>query len=93
MDPFAAEVAEHVGRRVRRRRRAIDMTQEALAFRAGVHRTQITLIESGRRMPYPYTLVKIAGGLAVSTGRLFEGIEWEVAEPWPEVLLAEGDDG
>jgi transcriptional regulator with XRE-family HTH domain len=80
MDPFAAEIAERVGRRIRRRRRAIDMTQEELAFRAGIHRTQITLIEKGRRMPYPYTLIKIAAGLGISTCQLFEGITWAPEE-------------
>ena len=63
MDEFAAEVAERIGRRIRRRRRAIDMTQEELAFRAGVHRTQITLIERGRRQPGIETVVRLAGAL------------------------------
>jgi transcriptional regulator with XRE-family HTH domain len=91
MDEFALRVSLHIGRRVRRRRRLIDMTQEDLAFRAGVHRTQITLIERGRRMPYPYTLVKIAGGLEVPTCHLFEGIEWEVDEIWPAARLVDAE--
>jgi transcriptional regulator with XRE-family HTH domain len=92
MDEFALRVALQVGRRVRRRRRAIDMTQEDLAFRAGIHRTQITLIERGRRMPYLYTLIKIAGGLEVSTCELFEGLEWEVSEVWPAARLVDTED-
>ncbi len=96
IDPFAVEVAERVGRRVRRRRRAIDMTQEELAFRAGIHRTQITLIEKGRRMPYLYTLVKIAGGLGISTCQLFEGITWapdEQVGSFGADLIGGPDDG
>ncbi len=68
------------------------MTQEVLAFRAGIHRTQITLIEKGRRMPYLYTLVKIAGALEVSTCQLLEGVEWKVAEAWPGARLVDSED-
>jgi transcriptional regulator with XRE-family HTH domain len=78
MDEFAARVAVQLGRRVRRRRRAIDLTQEALAERAGVHRTQISLIESGKRTPMTPTLIKLAAGLGVSVEQLLAGIGWEV---------------
>jgi transcriptional regulator with XRE-family HTH domain len=97
MEGFADRVAEHVGRRIRRRRRAIDMTQERLAERAGIHRTEITLIESGRRMPLTYTLIKLAAGLGVSVDQLVAGIEWEPAEGPPDSPIEEvpgdGDDG
>jgi transcriptional regulator with XRE-family HTH domain len=76
-DEFHAHVAAHVGGRIRRRRRAIDLTQEELAFRAAVHRTQITLIERGRRLPHIDTLIRLAVGLGVSPCQLIAGIDWE----------------
>jgi transcriptional regulator with XRE-family HTH domain len=53
------------------------MTQEELAFRAAIHRTQISFIEGGKRMPRLDTLVKLAGALEVSVSTLVEGITWE----------------
>jgi transcriptional regulator with XRE-family HTH domain len=92
MDGFAAEVSRQVGRRIRRRRRYLDMTQEELALRAPVHRTQIPLIESGRRMPRLHTLIRICTALDLSPCQLLEGIG---PEPIGEVPAAPGeaDDG
>lgn len=45
MDVSAKQVAGIVGPRVRRIRRRLDMSQEALADNAGIHRTQMTGIE------------------------------------------------
>jgi transcriptional regulator with XRE-family HTH domain len=92
MDPFATEVTRQVGRRVRRRRRHLDLTQEELALRSGVHRTQFTLIENGRRMPKLHTLIKIAIVLDVSPGQLLEGIRPEPVGGAPSVR-GEADDG
>lgn len=40
MDVFAAEVTEQVARRIRWRRRFLDLTQEEVARRAGIHRAE-----------------------------------------------------
>lgn len=53
------------------------MSQENLAYRAAIHRTQISLIEGGRRQPRLETLVKLAGSLEVPVSALIEGIVWE----------------
>lgn len=74
MDTFAAEVTGRVARRIRRRRRYLDMTQEELAFRASVHRTQISLIEGGRQMPKLHTLIRLGIALDLSPCQLLEGI-------------------
>ncbi len=55
------------------------MSQENLADRAGIHRTQISLLEGGRRQPLLETLVRLAGALDVPIDALFEGILWESA--------------
>jgi transcriptional regulator with XRE-family HTH domain len=58
-------------------RQAAEMSQEELAFRASIHRTQISLMESGSRLPRLDTLVKLAGALEVPIETLLAGIAWE----------------
>jgi len=53
------------------------LSQEDLAFRAGIHRTQVSLLEGGRRMPRVFTLVCLAGALGVTPNDLLDGIVWE----------------
>jgi transcriptional regulator with XRE-family HTH domain len=91
MDWLAAEVTEQVARRIRRRRRFLDMTQGELARRAGIHRTQIPLIEGGLRMPRLHTLIKLGAALDISPCQLLEGIRWEPAGPLPRRRGGAGD--
>jgi transcriptional regulator with XRE-family HTH domain len=53
------------------------ISQEALAYRAEIHRTQISLLESGSRAPKLGTLVSLAGGLDVPVEELLAGINFE----------------
>jgi transcriptional regulator with XRE-family HTH domain len=62
------------------------ITQEALAERAGIHRTQISLLEGGRRMPLLDTLVRLAGGCGISAGELLGPIRWEPGSPGRFIL-------
>jgi len=71
------EIAERFAANLVRLRRAAHLTQEELAERAAVHRTQIGLLEKGERLPRLETLVKLAGSLGVSTADLTDGITWE----------------
>jgi transcriptional regulator with XRE-family HTH domain len=73
-------LAERFAFNVRQLRVGADISQEELAFRADVHRTQVSLIESGERLPRLETLVKLAGALGVTTNDLVEGIAWEPFE-------------
>jgi len=52
------------------------ISQEALAERAEVHRTQISLFETGARQPKPETFVRLAGALEQSPGELLGPIRW-----------------
>jgi transcriptional regulator with XRE-family HTH domain len=56
------------------------LTQEGLAFRSGLDRTEISLLERGGREPQLETIVKLAGALETTPDRLCEGIEWSVDE-------------
>jgi transcriptional regulator with XRE-family HTH domain len=71
--------SERFGENLLRIRQARKLSQENLADRAGIHRTQISLLEGGRRQPLLETLVRLAGALDVSIDALFEGILWEPA--------------
>jgi transcriptional regulator with XRE-family HTH domain len=59
-----------------RARRQSGLSQEELGFRAGLHRTEISLLEVGGRLPRIDTLVKLAGGLGIEPGELLDGIAW-----------------
>jgi transcriptional regulator with XRE-family HTH domain len=83
VDEFAEHVAGQFGRRLRRRRRALDLSQEAVAERTGIHRTQMTLYEKGERVPRAATLIKLAAALDVSVSQLLVGVGWEPAGPRP----------
>jgi transcriptional regulator with XRE-family HTH domain len=66
LDVFAANV-----RRLRQER---DLTQERLAELADLHMTDIARIETQGRDPGVKIVAKIARGLDVPAGRLFDGI-------------------
>lgn len=71
------DVSERFAENLVRLRHARKLSQEELAARASVHRTQISLMESAKRLPRLDTLVKLAGALEVDLPRLVEGISWE----------------
>jgi transcriptional regulator with XRE-family HTH domain len=62
---------------LRRIRHAAGLSQEAVAFRAGIHRTQISLLEQGERLPRVETLVRLAGATRTTPDDLLAGIAWE----------------
>ena len=68
---------------MRRRRRVAGLSQEQLGIRAGLHRTEIGLLERGARIPRIDTLVKLATGLDVAPSGLLDGIAWEPGESSP----------
>ncbi len=75
--PHAAGPSRRFASNLRRLRAAADLSQEGLAFGAGMHRTQISLLESGERMPRVETLIKLAAGVDATPNDLLEGIDWD----------------
>jgi transcriptional regulator with XRE-family HTH domain len=69
-------VAERFGENLRRVRKREDFSQERLARRASLHRTEIGLLEKGERVCRIDTLVRLAGAMAVPPAELLEGIDW-----------------
>ena len=64
------DVARRIGRRVRELREAKDLTTYELAQRSGIHRPNISRIESGRHMPNLDTLMRLAQALGTSVADL-----------------------
>ena len=73
-------LAVHLGGTIRMHRRRLGISQEELACRTSLHRTEVGLIERGRREPRLGTIVKLAGGLEEPLGSLCAGIYWKVEE-------------
>src|SRR5215213_5135941 len=70
------EVATRFGRNLWRCRRRASLSQEELGGRAGLHRTEIGMLEQGTRLARVDTLMQLAGSLSVPRMDLLEGIHW-----------------
>jgi transcriptional regulator with XRE-family HTH domain len=74
-DPDAEEgLRIRFGENVRLLRAHANISQEELAFRADVHRTQISMFESGQRVPLLGTAMKLTAALEVELSTLLDGI-------------------
>lgn len=69
-------VKKRFGQNLRRVRRDRGLSQEALADLAGIHRTEVSLLERGGRDPEMGTMLKLAATLGVSLDELAAGITW-----------------
>jgi transcriptional regulator with XRE-family HTH domain len=72
----ATGIASRFGENLVRCRRRARYSQEELSVLAGLHRTEIGVLERGERLPRLDTLVKLAGGLEVESSELLEGLLW-----------------
>lgn len=67
---MTADISKQFGENVRKFRVMRKLSQEELANRAELHRTQITLIENGKRCPRLDTIYKLASALQVKPEKL-----------------------
>jgi transcriptional regulator with XRE-family HTH domain len=82
--------AQKFGTNLRAARKAAGLTQEALAFRAEIHRTQITLYETGQRVPIVISLLKLAAACGVTPNDLLAGLAWVPAEyAWGRLVVSD----
>jgi transcriptional regulator with XRE-family HTH domain len=72
----AGIVSERFGENLRRVRRHEGLSQEQLAMRACLHRTEVGRLEAGERLCRIDTLIRLAGAMAVPPGELLDGIDW-----------------
>ncbi len=70
-------VAKRFGANLVNCRKAANLSQEELGFRASLHRTEIGQLERGDRLPRIDTLIKLAGALNAKPDDLLAGLSWE----------------
>jgi transcriptional regulator with XRE-family HTH domain len=80
------EIGERFGRNLAAQREKAGLSQEELADRAQMHRTAISLSETGKRMPRLDTLLKLAAALGISAATLLDGIDGPKHCPMGEVF-------
>ena len=74
---------QQFGDLIRRRRRDAGLGQEALADKAGLHRTHVSLLERGKRMPSLQVVQKLAAALDTTMASLMEELEGPGENPHP----------
>jgi transcriptional regulator with XRE-family HTH domain len=83
------DVLERFGANLLRVRQARRLSQESLAERAGIHRTQISMFETGRRQPMLETSIRLAAALEVPLSALLEGIVFQSGPGGGEFVVTE----
>jgi len=73
-------VSQRFGANLKRCRKQAGLSQEEVAWRSSLHRTQLGELERGRRLPRIDTLAKLAGALGISPCDLLDGISWKPAQ-------------
>lgn len=79
--PQAAELGLRFAQNLVELRGRVGLSQVATAERAGLDRTEINLLEHGRRLPRLDTLVKLARAVEVEPCALLRGMAWELEPP------------
>ena len=69
--PLETDIKVRFGRRLRELRQARGLSQEELAFRAGLHRTYVSSAERGQRNVALVNLERLAKALGVHIRELF----------------------
>jgi transcriptional regulator with XRE-family HTH domain len=81
---------QRIGANVKALREAAGLTQEDLAWRAQLHRTQVTMVETGKNAPRVLTIVKLASVLGATPNDLLAGIGWTEATFRPGSFEVDG---
>ncbi len=73
-----ARVGRRFGKNLASRRRQLDISQVETAERSGLHRTEISLLERGLRIPQLDTIIQVAGGVEAEPCDLLAGMVWRL---------------
>jgi transcriptional regulator with XRE-family HTH domain len=74
----AKRVTRRFAKNLVSRRRQTAFSQVEIAERSGLHRTQISLLERGLRVPQLDTIVQVAGGVEAEPCDLLVGMAWKI---------------
>jgi transcriptional regulator with XRE-family HTH domain len=80
-------VAEQFAANLVRARKKAGLTQEEVSWRAELHRTEVSQLERGLRVPRIDTLIKLAATLEAEPSELLDGIAWAPGEMRPGRFL------
>ena len=86
-------VARQFGSNLADQRQRAGISQEELGIRADVHRTEISQLERGLRVPRLDTIIKLRDVLGVATDELIAGISWHPASISPGGFVSGGKQG
>jgi len=64
-------IKEQFGKRIRELRLERGLSQEALAFKSGMHRTYLGSVERGERNPSLKNIAAVAKALGISLSQMF----------------------
>lgn len=81
MSSEAVDLGRRLGENLVQFRKRVGLSQAAAAERAGLHRTEIGFIETGKRVPRLDTIVKLAGAVEVQPCALLLGMSWQLDPP------------
>lgn len=76
-------VAELFAKNLKRELERSSLTQEQVAARAGIHRTQIGKLLDGEQVPRIDTMIKLEGALGLKPATLIKGISWNPSASSP----------
>jgi transcriptional regulator with XRE-family HTH domain len=76
----AMDDLERFGKAIRARRRALDLSQEALAEKIGLHRNYIWRVEAGQGNVSLKVAIQIVRALELNPGQLFSLLDEEEKE-------------
>jgi transcriptional regulator with XRE-family HTH domain len=79
-DPKPQTVTEQFARNLVRCRKRVRLSQDEVATRAALNRSQVSLLENAKRQPRIDTVVKLAGALGVEPVELLRGMRWQPTE-------------
>ncbi|MDR2517312.1 MAG: helix-turn-helix domain-containing protein [Spirochaetaceae bacterium] len=75
-----------IARRIREEREKLRISQMDLSFRAGLSQNQVFCIETGKRVPNLYTVLKLCEALGISPAALFAPADEEKARARENVI-------
>ena len=84
-------VLKRVAENLRSARRRLGISQETLGILAGLHRTEIGMLENAERIPRIDTVVKLATVLDITVDQLVDGVTWEPPRRIGEAGQIKGD--
>jgi DNA-binding XRE family transcriptional regulator len=82
---LSVTVGRAFGMKLSAARTRAELSQEALGYLSGIHRTQISRLEAGESVPRLDTVIQLAGALGIETLELFPAVRWD-----PPTLPASG---